>query len=64
MNARIGVWPYVARAEYEYASMLLVRNRSADRPRARALLANALTAARALGMRRLESKVAAARVPR
>ncbi len=64
MNARMGVRPYVARAEYEYACMLLARNRSADRPRARALLASALTAARALGMRRLETKVAAARVPR
>ena len=64
MNTRLGSRPYVARAEYEYARMLLLRGRRADRARARTLLASALTMAQELGMRRLEVKVAATVVPR
>jgi tetratricopeptide (TPR) repeat protein len=57
MNARMGIRPYVARGEYEYARMLLARGRRADR--ARALMTRALASARALGMNRLEAKIAA-----
>lgn len=63
-NTRMGVRPYVARTEYEYARMLLERGRRADRPRVRALLARALATAGELGMRRLEVKIAATTVPR
>jgi hypothetical protein len=63
-NARLGSRPYVARAEYEYAHMLLTRGRRQDRARVRSLLASALATAGELGMRRLEAKVAATTVPR
>ena len=63
-NARLGSRPYVARAEYEYAHMLLKRGRRHDRTRIRSLLASALATAGALGMRRLEAKVVATTVPR
>jgi tetratricopeptide (TPR) repeat protein len=64
MNTRLRSRPYVARAEHEYARMLLVHGRRTDRGRARTLLASALATARELGMRRLEVKVTATVVPR
>ncbi|HEY2387509.1 MAG TPA: hypothetical protein VGK30_11145, partial [Candidatus Binatia bacterium] len=63
-NARLGSRPYVARAEYEYAHMLLTRGRRQDHARVRSLLASALATSGELGMRRLEAKVAATTVSR
>ena len=60
MNGRMGIRPYVARTEYEYAHMLVARGRRADRARARTLSERALASARALGMNRLETKIVAA----
>jgi tetratricopeptide (TPR) repeat protein len=57
LNTRMGARPYVARTQQDYASMLLARNQSGDRERARDLLTSALATAQELGMAELEEKV-------
>jgi tetratricopeptide (TPR) repeat protein len=49
-NDRLGADPLLARTRYEYARMLLARDRPGDRRRADRLLDQALAAAGALGM--------------
>jgi hypothetical protein len=60
MNARMGAAPYVALTQQAYAAMLLVRRRPDDVARARALLAEAESAATALGMQVLARDAGAA----
>ena len=49
-NERMGLRPWVAHAEHEYARLLLARNRATDRVRARELLGRAIDTARTLGL--------------
>jgi DNA-binding CsgD family transcriptional regulator len=58
MNLRQGARPWLAHARHEYAAMLLQRGRADDRPRALALLDEAMTESRALGMKGLEARIA------
>jgi hypothetical protein len=55
MHERMGARPWTARTQLDYAGMLLERDASGDRERARELLAAALATAREIGM----AKVAA-----
>jgi class 3 adenylate cyclase len=50
-NTRIGARAWVAHSQYRYAEMLLARKAAGDRSKALQLLAQALDAARALGMK-------------
>jgi tetratricopeptide (TPR) repeat protein len=61
MNARMGAKPWLARTQYHFAQMLLARREPGDGERAAALLGDALTIARQLGMRSLETRIAGAR---
>jgi DNA-binding NarL/FixJ family response regulator len=58
MNAHMGARPWLAHTQYQYAVMLLARNQLGDRGKAMALLAEALTTVRKLGMRALEGRIA------
>ncbi|MGH7964450.1 MAG: tetratricopeptide repeat protein [Candidatus Binatia bacterium] len=60
MDTRLGAKPFVARTQYEYASMLLVRGLPEQREQAQALLDSALTTTTELGMKRLEEQITAA----
>jgi DNA-binding NarL/FixJ family response regulator len=57
MNTRMGARPWLAHTEYQYAVMLLTRHQPGDRDTAMALLDEALTIARALGMHALERRI-------
>ncbi len=58
MNTRMGARPFLAHTQCEYASMLLQRNQLGDHNRADALLETAQETAHALGMTRLQEKIA------
>lgn len=57
LNANTGGRPWLARAQFELARMLLARRRPGDRVRSRDLLATALGIARDTGMRGLQDKI-------
>jgi transcriptional regulator with XRE-family HTH domain/tetratricopeptide (TPR) repeat protein len=57
LDAHMRAWPWLAHGRYEYAAMLLLRGREADRQRAIALLDEALTAGRQMEMTYLVEKV-------
>jgi DNA-binding CsgD family transcriptional regulator/tetratricopeptide (TPR) repeat protein len=57
MNVRMGARPWLAHTQYQYAVMLLARNQSGGRDKAMALLDDALTTVRALGMHALEGRI-------
>lgn len=57
MNARQGAKTWLAHSQFEYARMLGARADAKDRPRIKALLAEALLTARALGLAALEDKI-------
>jgi tetratricopeptide (TPR) repeat protein len=57
MNAHIRARVWVAHTQHDYARMLVARDRSGDRERAATLAAEALTTARAVGMKPLGAKV-------
>ena len=59
MNAAMGAKPWLARTQYHYAQMLLARSAAGDIKRARILLDEAATISRQLGMRSLETRIAA-----
>jgi DNA-binding CsgD family transcriptional regulator len=59
MNARIGVRPWLAHTQYQYAIMLLARSQPGDQEKAMSLLDEALITARELGMRALEERLIA-----
>jgi DNA-binding CsgD family transcriptional regulator len=63
MDARMGARTWLAHSQHEYAKMLLARGSSGDLEKAEALLEQALNAARELGMRALEARVAALQGP-
>ncbi len=58
LDARMSAWPWLAHSQCEYAAMHLQRGRDSDRERANALLDEALTAARRMGMAYLAKQVA------
>jgi len=58
-NARQGGVPFVAHTQYQYALMLRARAQADDRARIGALLAEAATTAKALGMAALAARIAA-----
>jgi tetratricopeptide (TPR) repeat protein len=62
MNARMEAWPWLAHTQYQYATMLLARDQSGDREKARELLRAALATARELGMCALEERITAPEV--
>jgi hypothetical protein len=49
-NARVGARPFLARSQHEYARMLIERNESGDKDKAKTLLAKATATYRELGM--------------
>lgn len=55
MNEQMTAWPYLAHVRYEYARMLLARDRAGDREKAEELIGKALSTAVELGMRSLET---------
>lgn len=57
MNANMGARPWLAHTQHDYAAMLMARNQLGDAERATALLQEALTTARELGMRALEARI-------
>jgi uncharacterized protein HemY len=57
MNRRMGARPWLAHTQYQYARMLLSRDRLGDSEKAVALLRDALATARELGMRALEDRI-------
>jgi DNA-binding CsgD family transcriptional regulator len=57
MNTRLRARPFTAYTQHEYAVMLLARGAPGDRQHADGLLAEALTTAETLGMRRLGQQV-------
>jgi tetratricopeptide (TPR) repeat protein len=59
MNARMGAKPWLAHTQFQYAHMLLERSADGDLERARTLLDESETIARQLGMRSLETRIAA-----
>jgi DNA-binding CsgD family transcriptional regulator len=59
MNANMGARPWLAHTQHDYAAMLTARNQPDDAERAVALLQDALSTARELGMRALEARIAA-----
>jgi hypothetical protein len=60
MNMRMEAAPWIAHTQYQYAMMLLRRDRAGDRERALKLLHTALAAAHELGMGTLIERVSAA----
>ncbi len=56
---RMGSPPFVARTQYDWATVLLARGEQGDRNRARAMANDALATARRLGMTHLAAKVTA-----
>jgi DNA-binding CsgD family transcriptional regulator len=56
-NTRFGARPATAQTDYLYAALLADRGRADDRARARELVNQALPAARAMGMVRLEERL-------
>jgi DNA-binding NarL/FixJ family response regulator len=59
MNARMGARPWLAHTQHDYATMLVTRDQPGDADKAGRFLQDALTAARALGMRALEERITA-----
>ncbi len=59
MHSRMRARPWVARTQHDYAKMLLARDEPGDRDKALALLEEALTVARELGMKALEEQASA-----
>jgi DNA-binding NarL/FixJ family response regulator len=59
MNANMGARPWLAHTQHDYAAMLTARNQPGDAEKAMALLQDAMTSARELGMRALEARIAA-----
>jgi DNA-binding NarL/FixJ family response regulator len=59
MNANMGARPWLAHTQHDYAAMLLARHQPGDAERAVALLQEALTIARELGMQSLQTRIAA-----
>jgi DNA-binding CsgD family transcriptional regulator len=59
MNARMGAQTWLAHTQHEYANMLLARGRPSDQDQVYALLQEALSLSRTLGMRALEERVVA-----
>jgi tetratricopeptide (TPR) repeat protein len=59
MNARMVAQPWLAHTQYQYAAMLLARDRAGDHERAISLLDEALATAHKLGMKSLVEKAAA-----
>jgi DNA-binding CsgD family transcriptional regulator len=59
MNTRMGAKPWLAHTQYQYALMLLARARPGDREQAMALLDQALSISRQLGMRALQERASA-----
>jgi len=57
MNARMEAWPWLAHAQYQYATMLLARDQVGDGEKARELLTAALLTASELGMHALEERI-------
>jgi DNA-binding NarL/FixJ family response regulator len=57
MNTRMNARPWLAYTQYQYADMLLSRQRRGDRHRAASLLYEALDTACELGMRTLETRI-------
>lgn len=57
MNARQGAWTWLAHSQYEYARMLLARGSWRDRTQIDALLTDALSAARKLGLAALARRI-------
>jgi tetratricopeptide (TPR) repeat protein len=49
-NARVGARPYLARSQHEYARMLIERNETGDKKKARTHLTEAIATYRELGM--------------
>jgi hypothetical protein len=64
LNGRTGAKPFLARTQYAYARMLVVRGAGADRPRAEALLERARRTAQEIGMTWLAERALAARPAR
>jgi hypothetical protein len=60
-HRRLAAKPFLARTYAEHAGMLIQRGQAADRDRASALLGRAMAIASAVGMKRLEERVAALR---
>jgi class 3 adenylate cyclase/DNA-binding NarL/FixJ family response regulator len=63
MNIRTGARPWVAHTQHDYAAMLLDRSEPEDQIQAMTLLAESLATARELGMRALETRLAARMSP-
>ena len=63
VNGRMHARPWVAHTQHDYARMLLARDASGDRARARELLTTALDAYRALGMKPWEARATTDRPP-
>jgi eukaryotic-like serine/threonine-protein kinase len=59
LNRKMGARPWIARTQYEYASVLLKRGRGADAMNADLILGSALAAAKSLGMTTLCDSVLA-----
>ena len=59
VNARIRARIWVAHTQYDYARMLIARDRPGDREKAAVLATQALTTAREVGMKPLEASVLA-----
>jgi len=59
MNAKLGIRPFLVRAQYRYGAMLIQRGQSADRARALELLAQAQATAQELGMLYLAEQILA-----
>jgi hypothetical protein len=57
MNTSMAARPWLAHTQYQYATMLLSRDKRGDRDNAAALLKDALATARELGMRALERRI-------
>jgi DNA-binding CsgD family transcriptional regulator len=59
MNAKLGIRPFLARAQYRYGAILLQHSQSADRARVLELLALAQATAQELGMSYLVEQILA-----
>jgi class 3 adenylate cyclase/tetratricopeptide (TPR) repeat protein len=57
MNTALCARPFLAHTQYQYARMLLARDRAGDSDKAATLLKDALATARELGMRLLEERI-------
>ncbi|MDP9300081.1 MAG: AAA family ATPase [Actinomycetota bacterium] len=57
MNTRMGARPWIAHTQYDYAEMLLARDRSGDREKAFFLASDAFAICTAIGMVALQGKV-------